>query len=103
MAVALAPEAGSPLASVYEEAGTRLERAKAADKDCISVLGRVLEWRHLADAAELKDTLARMVVDFGSSSQFLSELSGVLPEGRAAAGRTGPSSASTSPGASSGG
>jgi CRISPR-associated protein Csm1 len=81
MAVALAPEAGSSLAWVYAEAGTRLERAKDVDKDCISVLGRVLEWRYLADAAELKDTLARMVIDFGSSSQFLSELSGFYRKG----------------------
>ena len=81
MAVALAPDADSPLAWVYEEAGTRLERAKDLDKDCISVLGRVLEWRYLADAAELKDTLARMVADFGSSGQFLSELSGFYRKG----------------------
>jgi CRISPR-associated protein Csm1 len=81
MAVALAPEIDASLAWVYEEAGARLERAKDVDKDCISVLGRVLEWRYLADAAELKDTLARMVIDFGSSGQFLSELSGFYRKG----------------------
>lgn len=81
MAVALAPEADSSLAGVFEEAGQRLERAKDVDKDCISVLGRVLEWRHLADAAELKDTLARMVIEFGSSNQFLTELSALYRKG----------------------
>ncbi len=74
MAVALAPEIESSLAWVFEEAGRRLELAKDADKDCISVLGRVLEWRYLADAAELKDTLARMVTELGSATHFLYEL-----------------------------
>jgi hypothetical protein len=59
---------------VYAEAGRRLEEAKAADKDCIFVLGRTLEWKHLADAAELEETLAWMVQDLGSSRQFLHEL-----------------------------
>ena len=50
MAIALAPETYYPLASVYEEAGRNLELAKSADKDCIYLLGRVLEWRRLSDA-----------------------------------------------------
>ncbi len=74
MALALAPSAYSALPSVYAEAGRRLEEAKAADKDCIFVLGRTLEWKHLADAAELEETLAWMVQDLGSSRQFLHEL-----------------------------
>jgi len=81
MAVALAADPSATLAWVYEDAGTRLERAKDLDKDCISVLGRVLEWRYLADAAELKETLARMVADFGPTSQLLSELSGFYRKG----------------------
>jgi CRISPR-associated protein Csm1 len=81
MAVALAADTSATLAWVYEDAGTRLERAKDLDKDCISVLGRVLEWRYLADAAELKETLARMVADFGPTSQLLSELSGFYRKG----------------------
>jgi CRISPR-associated protein Csm1 len=81
MAVALAPEMDTPLAWVYQDAGKRLELAKDVDKDCISVLGRILEWRHLADAAELKDTLSRMVAEFGSSGQFLSELSSFYRKG----------------------
>ena len=36
-----------PLAAVYEEAGRNLDLAKAADKDCIYLLGRILEWRAL--------------------------------------------------------
>jgi CRISPR-associated protein Csm1 len=81
MAVALAPETIASPSWMYEEAGRRLEQAKNIDKDCISVLGRTLEWRYLADAADLKDTLARMVTDFGSSGQLLNELSAFYRKG----------------------
>ncbi|HJT88991.1 MAG TPA: hypothetical protein VJ732_14075 [Bryobacteraceae bacterium] len=74
MAIALAPETYSPLASVYEEAGHNLDMAKAADKDCIFLLGRILEWRHLNDAAELKDVVTRLIHDFRMSRQFLYQL-----------------------------
>jgi CRISPR-associated protein Csm1 len=74
MAIALAPETYYPLASVYEEAGRNLDLAKSADKDCIYLLGRILEWRHLADAADLKDTVTRLVHDFRMSRQFLYQL-----------------------------
>jgi CRISPR-associated protein Csm1 len=80
-AIALAPEPGASLGWVYQEAGRRLELAKDVDKDCISVLGRILEWRHLGDAAELKDTLSRMVGEHGSSVQVLSELSAFYRKG----------------------
>jgi CRISPR-associated protein Csm1 len=81
-ALALAPEPRrSSLAWIAELAGSRLEQAKDIDKDCISIMGRVLEWRHLADAADLKDTLARMVPELGSSSQFLSELTSFYHKG----------------------
>ncbi|MBI3473708.1 MAG: hypothetical protein HY013_20320 [Candidatus Solibacter usitatus] len=74
MALALAPPGEASLASVYEEAGRHLALAKAADKDCIYVLGRVLEWRHLAAASDLKDTVARMLGELGSPGQLLLEL-----------------------------
>jgi CRISPR-associated protein Csm1 len=74
MAIALAPETYYPLASVYEEAGRNLDLAKSADRDCIYLLGRILEWRHLADAAELKDTVTRLIHDFRMSRQFLYQL-----------------------------
>jgi len=74
MAIALAPESSYPLAAVYEDAGRNLALAKSADKDCIYLLGRILEWRHLADAADLKDTVTRLVHDFRMSRQFLYQL-----------------------------
>jgi hypothetical protein len=82
MALALAGD-NATLASIYYEAGLRLEQAKNTDKDCISVLGRILEWRHLADAADLKDTLARMVAEAGPSPHFLSELEALYRKGAA--------------------
>src|SRR5581483_3245120 len=63
-----------PLAAVYEEAGRNLDLAKSADKDCIYLLGKILEWRHLSDAAELKDTVTRLIHDFRMSRQFLYQL-----------------------------
>jgi CRISPR-associated protein Csm1 len=76
MAVALAPEMHYPITSVYEEAGRNLELAKTADKDCIYALGRILEWKQLADAAELKDTVTRLAADYRLSRHFLMELRG---------------------------
>jgi len=81
MAVALAPQVDAPLVSVFAETGQSLEEAKASDKDCIHVLGRTLEWKQLADAAELKDTLTWMVNDLGSSRQFLHELAAFYRQG----------------------
>ena len=57
MALALAPAVDASLGAVFEEAGQRLEAAKSADKDCIWLLGRTLEWKQFAEAAELKDSL----------------------------------------------
>ena len=74
MAIALAPETYYPLAAVYEEAGRNLDFAKSSDRDCIYLLGRILEWRHLNDAAELKDTVTRLIHDFRMSKQFLYQL-----------------------------
>jgi CRISPR-associated protein Csm1 len=93
MAIALAPETYYPLATVYEDAGRNLDLAKAADKDCIYLLGRILEWRHLNDAAELKDTVTRLIHDFRMSKQFLYQLRSfyrreAYAEGEAATERT---------------
>ena len=80
MAVALAPEMNASLASVYDDAGRRLEIAKSSDKDCIHALGRILEWKQLADAAELKDALLRMVTEHGASPEYIRELCGIYRE-----------------------
>ena len=80
MAVALASDPDSPLASVYEDAGAKLQIAKSSDKDCIHALGRTLEWKQLSDASELKDELMRLVRDFGSSPEYIRELCGIYRE-----------------------
>jgi CRISPR-associated protein Csm1 len=82
MALALAPAIDASLGAVFEEAGQRLEAAKSVDKDCIWLLGRTLEWKQFAEAAALKDSLLRMVTDFGCSPQYLKDLSGVYRETR---------------------
>ena len=74
MAIALAPEMHYPINAVYQDAGRKLELAKAADKDCIYVLGRILEWKQLSDAADLKDTLTKLASDSRLSRQFLGDL-----------------------------
>ena len=76
MALALAPEPDTPLAAVYEQAGRNLDLAKSSDKDCIYLLGRVLEWKRLVDAAELKDTILHMLEEFRGSRQLLAQLRG---------------------------
>lgn len=74
MALALAPELHYPISAVYQEAGRCLDMAKSADKDCMYVLGRVLEWKQLADAADLKDTVTRLMNEFRQTRPFLLEL-----------------------------
>jgi CRISPR-associated protein Csm1 len=80
MALALAPAVDASLGSVFEEAGQRLEVAKSADKDCIWLLGRTLEWKQFAEAADLKESLIRMIGEFGCSPQYLHDLCGIYRE-----------------------
>ena len=82
MALALAPEPETPLVPVFERAADRLNAAKSADKDCFYLLGRTLEWKQLADAAELKDELTGMVREFGVAPQYIRDLCGIYRETR---------------------
>ncbi|MBM3738080.1 MAG: hypothetical protein FJW39_20045 [Acidobacteria bacterium] len=76
MALEVAPETGSPFAFVYEEAGRNLAAAKCADKDCIHIFGKTVEWGQLTHAAGLKEMLLRMVREFDCPPAFLEELGG---------------------------
>lgn len=67
-----APEA--ELAGVYRQCGYDLSLAKAADKDCIFLMDRVLEWKQLGDAAELKEAVERIEEEFRGGKQFLAEV-----------------------------
>ena len=73
MAVTIA-NSGDSIAKTYEQAGVELELAKASDKDCLYFLGRVLEWRQLTDAADLKDAIVRLSEEFRGGRQFLTQL-----------------------------
>ncbi len=80
MAIALAPDEEAPLAEVFAAAGERLDAAKCSDKDCCHLLGRSLEWKELADAAELKEDLTRMVTSFGVAPEYLLDLCAIYRE-----------------------
>lgn len=74
MAVALAIEADTPLAAVYRQAGCFLEAGKAANKDCLYLFGRILDWKQVAHAAELKDMISRLPGDVRRSRPLVTEL-----------------------------
>lgn len=74
MAIALADDPSQPLAAVYQEAGRLLEIAKAEGRDHIYLFGRPVDWKELAEASDLRQTMTRLVEDFGCTPQFLGEL-----------------------------
>lgn len=74
MGIALAPGPEAEPLAVYREAGRQLEAAKCQGRDSVAVFGKVLDWKQLAEAAELKDVMVRMVDRFHCSPQFLGEL-----------------------------
>lgn len=67
-------EPADALGQIWEESSRDLETAKAADKDCFYLLGRVLEWKQLNDAAELKDTIVQLSEEFRGGGRFLEQL-----------------------------
>ncbi len=73
MALTIA-EPGAPLARIYEDCGRDLEIARASDKDCLHILGRVLEWKQLNEAADLKEALVHLNEEFRGGRQFLAQL-----------------------------
>jgi CRISPR-associated protein Csm1 len=73
MALTIA-EPGASLARTYEDCGRDLEIARATDKDCFHILGRVLEWKQVSDAAELKDAVVHLNEEFRGGRQFLGQL-----------------------------
>ncbi|HVW87179.1 MAG TPA: hypothetical protein VHB50_20975 [Bryobacteraceae bacterium] len=73
MSITLA-EPGEMLARTWEESARDLDIAKSADKDCLYILGRVLEWKQLNDAADLKDAIVHLHEEFRGGRQFVSQL-----------------------------
>ncbi len=74
MSLEVAHDPDTPFAFVYEEAGRNLEAAKCDFKDCFYIFGKTVEWRNIAHASGLKDTMIRMVREFGCPPAFLEEL-----------------------------
>jgi CRISPR-associated protein Csm1 len=74
MACTLAESPDASLAAIYQHCGYDLALAKAADKDCIFIMDRVLEWKQLGDAAELKEAVERIEEEFRGGKQFLAEV-----------------------------
>jgi len=74
MGIAVAPSAETEPVAVYREAGRQLEAAKTAGRDSVAVFGKVLDWKQLSEAAELREIMVRMVDRFHCSPQFLGEL-----------------------------
>jgi CRISPR-associated protein Csm1 len=67
-------DSGAALARVWQDSARDLEAAKASDKDCFYMLGEVLEWKQLSDAAELKDTIVQLNEEFRGGKHFLGQL-----------------------------
>lgn len=80
MAIALAHTNDQPLAEVFAEAGDLLEVAKATNRDSVYLFNRVLEWKQLADAAETKQVLTRLIKEFRCSPELLNEIASFYRE-----------------------
>ncbi len=88
MALAIA-EPGAPLARVYEDCGRDLDIARATDKDCFHMLGRVLEWKQLNEAAELKDAVVQINEEFRGGRVFLGQLRNLYKKVESSTGGAG--------------
>ena len=73
MAITLA-DPGASLGRVWEDSTRDLEIAKSTDKDCLYILGRVLEWKQLNDAVDLKDAIVELNEEFRGGKHFLTQL-----------------------------
>lgn len=62
------------------EATENLKLAQAASRDSIFLFGRVLEWKQLPDALEIRELCLRMIRNYGASPQFLADLSSFYHE-----------------------
>lgn len=71
--------AGEQSAAIAEvHAALRL--AQASSRDSIYLFGRVLDWKLLPDALEIRELCLRMIRNYGASPQFVSELSAFFRE-----------------------
>ena len=81
---------GDSMAALWETSGRDLEIAQAADKDCFHLLGRVLEWKQLKNAVELRDTVTQLGDDFRGGADFLAQLRNLYRKVETAAANPAP-------------
>jgi CRISPR-associated protein Csm1 len=84
MALALAPDDDTAPSAVFQDAGAHLRAAKATEAGTFSLFGRILDWKRLSDAEELKSTLVRLVHNFGYPPEYIRDLATVYRESIAA-------------------
>ncbi len=77
--ISAALAAGEQAAAVAE-AGASLKLAQAASRDSIYLFGRILDWKQVPDALEIRELCLRMIRNYGASPQFVSELSAFFRE-----------------------
>lgn len=80
MAIAIAPDIGASVATIYGEAGLSLRTAKVSEAGTFHLFGRTLEWARISDAEELKTSLVRMVVEYAVGPEVIHDLVSVYRE-----------------------
>jgi CRISPR-associated protein Csm1 len=80
MALAIAAEPHASAPAVLQEASAGLRAAKSNEVGSFHLFGRTLEWKRLDDAEELKDSLVRLVTNFGYPSGYIHDLASVYRE-----------------------
>lgn len=87
MALALANHTDEDtLAAVYRQATQDLRQAKCTHKDSFQILGRTLEWKHLADATGLKDSLVKLIEEYEVPAASIRELQSMYRETQSSRG-----------------
>jgi CRISPR-associated protein Csm1 len=79
MGLALA-DGNDNLAQTYAGAKNNLEIAKSSGRDSIYLLGRVLDWKQLGEAADTRQILVRLIDEFGVARSILDELAAFYRE-----------------------
>ena len=80
MAISLAPSRDSQVEGIYRQCGLDLRSTKVSEAGAFHLFGRPLEWERLADAEELKNSLVRLVDEFGVGRNTVEDLVSVYRE-----------------------
>jgi CRISPR-associated protein Csm1 len=80
MALAIADDVAAPAGTVFQEAGLQLRAVKATEPGAFHLFGRMLEWKRLSDAEELKSSLTRLVREFKFPADYIHDLASVYRE-----------------------